>query len=276
MTDLPSQARWASRIRVILVEPEKEGNIGSIARSMKNFGLSNLLLVSPKAPIGDEAYRYAVHGEDVLEKARIFATLAGALKGTDLVVGTTAKRSRSTRNLLRTAVSPPQLASRMSETKSPVALLFGRESSGLTNAELQQCNIIVNVPASEDYGVLNIATAASIVFYELFKVRSANPSSLEPSTQSVRRLASLFAELTRTADIPLHRRRLADRAFRNILAKSAISRREVSLVMGVLRRIRDKTRSQSVKLRKTSRRTRSAKPKTKHWKRGPASGSQQV
>lgn len=237
-----------------MVEPEKEGNIGSIARSMKNFGLANLLLVSPKIPIGDEAYRYAMHGKEVLEKGQVFETLTDALKGTDLVVGTTAKMSTSTRNLLRTAIDPPQLASRVSGMKSSVALLFGRESSGLTNAELQQCNIIVNIPASEDYNVLNIATAASIIFYELFKVRSTHCSSLGPSAQSVRRLVSLFVELTRIADIPLHRRRLADRAFRNVLAKSAISKREVSLVMGVLRRIRDKTRPHLAKpKRKTIR-----------------------
>ncbi|MCJ7455473.1 hypothetical protein MUP07_01855, partial [Candidatus Bathyarchaeota archaeon] len=85
---------------------------------------------------------------------------------------------------------------------------------------------------------------------------------LEPSAQSVRRLAALFVELTRIADIPLHRRRLADRAFRNVLAKSAISKREVSLVMGVLRRIRDKTRPHLAKpKRKTIRRVVSARHK---------------
>lgn len=262
MTDSSSEVRWGSRFRVVLVEPEKEGNIGSIARSMKNFGLANLLLVSPKTPTGDEAYRYAMHGKDVLENAQVFETLTDALKETDLVVGTTAKMSRSTRNLLRTAIDPPQFASRLSGTKSSVALLFGRESSGLTNAELQQCDLIVNIPASEDYSVLNVATAASIVFYELFKVRSTHPSSLEPSAQSVRRLAALFVELTRIADIPLHRRRLADRAFRNVLAKSAISKREVSLVMGVLRRTRDKTRPHLAKpKRKTIRRVVSARHK---------------
>ena len=268
MTDSSSEVRWRSRFRVVLVEPEKEGNIGSIARSMKNFGLANLLLVSPKILVGDEAYRYAMHGKEVLEKAQVFETLSDALKGTDLVVGTTAKMSRSTRNLLRTAIDPPQLASRVSGTKSSVALLFGRESSGLTNAELQQCNIIVNIPTSEDYGVLNIATAASIVFYELFKVRSTHRSSLEPSAQSVRRLASLFAELTRIADVPLHRRRLADRAFRNVLAKSAISKREVSLVMGVLRRIRDRTRSKLAKPKKTPRRIVSTKHARSHIRNG--------
>lgn len=246
-------AELAPRVRVVLVEPEKEGNIGSVARSMKNFGLTDLSLVSPMTPIGDEAYRFATRGQKILENASTFATLAAALKGVDHVVGTTAIAGTSTRNLLRVAIEPAQLASRLAETRGSVALLFGRESSGLKNEELQRCSMIVTIPANEDYNVLNVATAASIVFYELFKVRYTRPSSLEPSPQSVERLASIFVDLADSADIPLHRKRLADRAFRNVLAKSVISRREVSLIMGVLRRIRDKAESLSAKSSKKTR-----------------------
>jgi TrmH family RNA methyltransferase len=240
-----------SRFRVVLVEPEKERNIGSVARSMKNFGLTDLRLVSPKTSIGDEAYRYATRGREILEKAQVFETLPEALRDVDHVVGTTAIVGRSTRNLLRITIDPAQLASRLAKTTGSVALLFGRESSGLSNTELQQCDLIVSIPASEDYNVLNVATAASIVFYEIFKeVRSAHTTQVEPSRQSVERLASIFSDLADTADLPAHRRRLADRAFRNVLAKSVISRREVSLIMGVLRRIRDKTQSERTRAKK--------------------------
>jgi TrmH family RNA methyltransferase len=210
---------------------------------MKNFGLTDLFLVSPKALVGEEAYRYATHGKEILENAKVVKTLAHALRGAKHVVGTTAIAGTSTRNLLRTAIAPEQLASRLAESRGFAALLFGRESSGLTNTELQECNLIVTIPASEDYGTLNIATAASIVFYELFKASSSGRSSrLEPSEQSIERLASVFSDLADAGDLPAHRKRLADRAFRNILAKSLISRREVSLIMGVLRRVRDRTR----------------------------------
>jgi tRNA/rRNA methyltransferase len=241
----------SARFRVVLVEPEKEGNMGAIARSMKNFGLTDLHVVSPKTPIGDEAYRYATHGKEILERAHIVENLSDALRGVDHVVATTAVVGRSTRNLLRIAIDPAQLASRLAETTGLVALLFGRESSGLSNTELEQCDIIVSIPASEGYNVLNVATAASIIFYELFKFRSVPPSSLEPSRQSVERLASIFARLADYADLPAHRKRLADRAFRNVLAKSVISRREVSLIMGVLRRIKDKTELASTRPKKS-------------------------
>jgi len=233
---------FGSRFRVVLVEPEKEGNIGSIARSMRNFGLSDLRLVSPKVSIGDEAYRYATRGREILEQAKIFKTLPDALRGARHIVGTTAITGTSTRNLLRIAIDPTQLASRLAKSKGAVAVLLGRESSGLTNAELEQCHLVVTIPASKDYNVLNVATAASIMFYELFKARPKIRPSLEPSRQALERLASTFIDLACAVDIPPHRRRLADRAFRNILSKSFLSRREVSLIMGVLRRARDKTK----------------------------------
>jgi tRNA/rRNA methyltransferase len=242
--------KLGQRFRVVLVEPEKEGNIGSIARSMRNFGLTKLCLVSPKMPIGGEAYRYATHGKEILKQARIVHILSDALRGIDHVVGTTAIVGTSSRNILRTAIDPAQLASRLKGTTGSVALLFGRESTGLTNRELQQCNMIVSIPASEEYNVLNVATAASIVFYELHKVRKTPSRLLEPSQQSVERLAAIFTQLAYAADLPSHRRRLADRAFRNVLARSIISRREVSLIMGVLRRVRDNTQLISTKLRK--------------------------
>jgi TrmH family RNA methyltransferase len=234
---------------VVLVEPEKEGNIGSIARSMRNFSLTDLYLVSPKIPVGDEAYRYATRGKEILKKARTVRTLSDALRGVDRVVGTTAIVGTSSRNILRVPIDPAQLASRLAGTTGSVALLFGRESTGLNNRELQQCDVIVTIPASEGYNVLNVATAASIVFYELDVVRQRRPRLLEPSQQSVERLVSIFDQLADLADLPPHRKRLADRAFRNVLAKSVVSRREVSLIMGVLRRIRDKTQLTSSKMR---------------------------
>jgi tRNA/rRNA methyltransferase len=236
-------ANFRTHFRVVLVEPEKEGNIGSIARSMRNFGLTDLCIVSPKTSIGGEAYRYATKGKEILRKARIVKTLHDALSGIDRVVGTTAIVGTSSRNILRLVVDPSQLASRVAGTTGSVALLFGRESTGLSNRELQQCDIIVSIPSCEEYNVLNVAIAASIVFYELYKVRHMRRRSLEPSQLSIDRLVSIFNQLADIADLPSHRKRLADRAFRNVLAKSIISQREVSLIMGVLRKARDKTRT---------------------------------
>lgn len=228
-------------VRVVLVEPEKEGNIGSVARAMKNFDLDDLWIVNSKVPIDGEARAYAMHGLDVLTAARTVKTLTEALEGVDVVAGTSAVVASSTSNLHRVAVTPKQMAEKIRTTKrGRVAIVFGRESSGLNNKELEACDFLVTVPASHNYNVLNIATAASIVFYELFQLKT--PKSIElASGDSKRRLLAEFDRLARECDLQPHKRRLAQRAFRNIISRSFISRREASLLIGVFRKALSKT-----------------------------------
>jgi tRNA/rRNA methyltransferase len=222
-------------IRVILLEPEKSGNIGAVARSMKNFNLSDLRIVNPKAKIDGEARAYAMRGLSVLESAKIVPSLEKALKGVDVVVGTSSVEARSSSNVSRVAITPRQLAERATSTKGTVAVVFGRESTGLTNQELGECDFMVTIPASRDYNVLNVATAASIVFYELFQKAVVRRLGLA-SQSSKRRILAQFDQLMGKCDLPPHRRRLAQRAFRNVISRSFISRREASLLVGVFRK----------------------------------------
>jgi len=226
-------------IRVILLEPEKSGNIGAVARSMKNFNLSDLRIVNPKAKIDGEARAYAMRGLSILESARIVPSLEKALKGVDVVVGTSSVEARSSSNVSRVAITPRQLADRATTTKGTMAVVFGRESTGLTNQELGECDFMVTIPASRDYNVLNVATAASIVFYELFHKAAVRRLGLA-SQPSKRRLLAKFDELMGKCDLQPHRRRLAQRAFRNVISRSFISRREASLLVGVLRKATSK------------------------------------
>jgi len=222
-------------VRVVLLEPEKPGNIGAIARSMRNFDLNDLWIVNPKTMIDGEARAYAMRGLQILESARNVQTLNEALKNIHVVVGTSSVAARSSSNVSRVAITPKQLAERVSSTKGSVALVFGRESSGLTNQELDACDFMVTIPASHDYNVLNVATAASIMFYEIFHKTKARQDELasEPSKQ---RLLIQFDRLTRKCEMQSHRRRLAQRALRNVISRSFISRREASLLVGVFRK----------------------------------------
>lgn len=223
-------------VRVVLLEPEKEGNIGSIARAMKNFGLNYLWIVNPKIHVASEAIAYAMHGSDVLTAARTVRTLNKALEEVDLVVGTSAIVASNTSNLLRVAITPRQMAERVgSIKKGKVAIVFGRESSGLNNRELEACDFLVSVPASRNYNVLNIAMAASIVFYEIFQVKCTKRIELA-SGDSKRRLLKEFDRVAKGLDLQSHKRRFACRAFRNIISRSSISRREASLLIGVFRK----------------------------------------
>jgi tRNA/rRNA methyltransferase len=222
-------------VRVVLLEPEKQGNIGAIARSMRNFDLNDLWIINPKTRIDGDARAYAMRGLQILESAKTVQTLDEALKDIHVVVGTSSVAASSSSNVARVAITPKQLAERVSSTKGSIALVFGRESSGLTNHELDACDFMVTIPASRDYNVLNVATAASIMFYEIFHKTKTQQDELasEPSKQ---RLLIQFDLLTRKCEMQSHRRRLAQRALRNVISRSFISTREASLLVGVFRK----------------------------------------
>ena len=224
------------RVRVVLVEPEKPGNIGAVARSMKNFNLYDLWIVNSKTPLTLEARAFATHGYDVLTRAKKVKTLKQGLRNLDLVVGTSSIVATSKSNLARVPVTPFELARRISTFKGNMGILFGRESSGLSNEEVEACDFIVTIPASGKYNVLNIASAASIVFYELFRARTARRGPMLASKAVKVRLLLQFGRLVNLTGVQRHKRRLVQRSFRNIISRSFMTRREASLLLGVFRR----------------------------------------
>ncbi len=229
-----------SSVRVILLEPETSGNIGSVARSMKNFQLNDFWIVNPKTPINGEAKAFAMKGLDVLSSARIVNTLRTALRGIDLVVGTSSVAATSTSNLSRLSITPSELAEKIRTAKGKVALVFGRESSGLSNKEVEACDLMVTIPASQDYNVLNIAIAASIIFYEIFQQRITRRRLELASKPAKQRLLVQFNRLVKRCEIKQHRHRLVQRAFRNVISRSFISKREATLLVGVFRKAESK------------------------------------
>jgi tRNA (cytidine32/uridine32-2'-O)-methyltransferase len=152
-------------IRIVLVHPSHPGNIGGVARAMKNMGLGRLYLVAPKRFPDEQAEWRAASAGDVLESAVVTETLAEAVGDCQFVVGTSARGRRIPWPLL----DPRHCAERIGREsgRGEVAVLFGREDRGLTNDELKVCNLHLNIPTSEDYSSLNLAMAVQIVCYEL-------------------------------------------------------------------------------------------------------------
>ena len=152
-------------LRIVLVGTQHPGNIGSAARAMKTMGLERLLLVQPQRFPHDEAIALAAGADDVLERAEIHAGLDSALAGCRLVFGTTARR--------RTVPMPeysPREAARLlvdAAAEHPVAVVFGRERTGLENDELQRCHAAVCIPANPGYSSLNLAAAVQVLAYEV-------------------------------------------------------------------------------------------------------------
>lgn len=154
-------------LRVVLVEPEGCENVGRIARLMNNFGLDDLVIVSPKCDIlSTETLNYAVHSEEILKNAKIYNSLKNVISDCDVAIAF----SRRIGQFRRRDFYLPELGEFVSLHKyHKVALVFGREKNGLTNEEINLCDVICVIPTSESLPSINLAEAVGIVIYELFK-----------------------------------------------------------------------------------------------------------
>ncbi|MBS7654904.1 RNA methyltransferase [Candidatus Bathyarchaeota archaeon] len=224
-------------VRVVLVEPEYEANIGYIARVMKNFGLTELYIVKPKVILSSEALIFAAHAKDVVRKAVTVNSIQEAIKGVEIIIGTTAKPAKSSRNILRISIKPEDVAGKIKALTGKAALLFGRESSGLSNEELGLCNLILSIPADENYPTLNVSHAAAIVFYELYKNKLVDKIQEKLERNHLIRLTSVFNEVLLELNIPKHKLNLTQIAFQKMLLKGITASREATLMLGAFRRI---------------------------------------
>ncbi|RUO62559.1 tRNA (cytosine(32)/uridine(32)-2'-O)-methyltransferase TrmJ [Pseudidiomarina insulisalsae] len=154
-----------ANLRIILVNTSHTGNIGSVARAMKTMGLSELTLVDPVQKPDSHASALAAGATDVLQRAQIVSTLSEAIHDCGMVIGTSARN----RTLDWPLLGPREAAAQaLAESQNhKVALVFGRESSGLTNEELQQCTHHVHIPTNPDYSSLNLAMAVQTLAYEV-------------------------------------------------------------------------------------------------------------
>ena len=152
------------RIRIVMVEPSHPGNIGAAARAMKTMGLSDLRLVCPREYPSAEATSRASGAGDVLAEARVCANLDEAIGDATLIAGTSARR----RSIPWPRITARQFSGELARQpeSAQVAILFGRESAGLTNDELHRCHLHVALPTNPEYGVLNVAAAVQLLAYE--------------------------------------------------------------------------------------------------------------
>lgn len=163
------------RIRIVLIHTSHPGNIGAAARAMKTMGLTDLYLVSPHEFPHHKADEMASGATDVLKNAKVVSTLEEAIGDCGLVIGTSARE----RSIPWPLLTPREMTERIKQEGSdhPIAILFGREHSGLTNEELQRCHFHLNIPANPDYSSLNLAAAVQVIAYEL-RVASLTKSTV--------------------------------------------------------------------------------------------------
>jgi tRNA (cytidine32/uridine32-2'-O)-methyltransferase len=229
-------------IRIVLVNTSHPGNIGGVARAMKNMGLSRLYLVEPRQFPHEEADWRAASAGDVLQSAVVTPTLEEAIGDCQFVVGTSARERRIPWPLL----DPRQCAQRMASAsgQQQVAVLFGREDRGLTNEELKLCNLHLHVPTAEAYSSLNLAMAVQIVCYELRMLqaqpelpRSEDDQWDTPFT-SVENMERFYVHLEQTlTDIefldPAAPRQLMSR-LRRLYSRVRLDEMELNILRGIL------------------------------------------
>ncbi|MHC1579112.1 MAG: RNA methyltransferase [Candidatus Alkanophagales archaeon] len=225
-------------VRVILVEPKLEENIGAVARVMKNFGFSELYLVRPHG-VGRRALAVASHAADVVENCVIAPSLEEALRGSDVAVGTTAKLAASERRHLRAFLTPRELR-RVCRGGGKVSVVFGREDIGLLNEELKMCDVVVHIPTDPRYPVMNVSHAAAVILYELYlgverrgvKGRFGRPASFEERAQFYEHLMQ-FLDRIQYAE---HKRERVLLVVKRIFGRAAVTSRELRALRGVLRK----------------------------------------
>ncbi len=220
---------------VVLVEPEHSGNVGAVARVMKNFGFFSLVIVRPKCNIlSDEAISRSKHARDVLYNATITKKLN--FRGYDYVIGTTAKTG-SDYNLLRIALAPRQAFSILADRKGKAALVMGREGIGLKKAELEKCDIIVRIPSSEKYPTLNLSHALAILLYELSS--SSKKETMELCTGKDKQIILDYINeiLNNLSFATRDKKETQVILWRKVIGRMMLTKREAFGVMGLLRKI---------------------------------------
>ena len=224
-------------LTVVLFEIQTPGNLGAIARVMKNFGFKDLILINPKCDKDDnEALARAMHAKDVLSSAKIEDI--SCLDTFDTVVGTTAKTG-SDYNIPRVPITPKEFAKKAKSSDSNIALLIGREDIGLTNEEISLCDFVVKIPSSKEYSTLNISHALAILLYESFQSSDLDEKKWPSITNKEKKV--LFEKINKITDkmyfTTEEKREIQKKVWQRVIGKAMLTKREAFALLGFFRKL---------------------------------------
>lgn len=229
-------------LRIILVEPREAGNVGAVARAMKNFGFDELWIVGEHPQLLPISGWWASGAEDVLAQARFAATLQEAVAGAHVTVATTSMRGRTT----PVTFTPKTLSAKFASiaNEQTLALVFGREDSGLTREELVLCQHTAAIPTNDRFPTMNLAQSLCVFAYELSSIeRSPAPREL-PDAAAIERVHQRARDLLLEVGF-LHESN-PDRIYddlRAMVARADLDAREATILLGIIRQIEWKIRS---------------------------------
>jgi TrmH family RNA methyltransferase len=245
------QAMSLAAIRIVLVEPSHPGNIGAVARAMKNMALEHLILVRPKNFPHPEAQARASGADDLLARARVVASVSEAVADCGYVAATTSRPRDTNFRVLDLHEAAARIFSETS--RGPAAVLFGAERTGLTNEELALAHLLIRIPANPVYPSLNLAMAVQLACYELFRA-AGSPADSRPLSEPTVPLA-VGADMERfyehlqavMDDAEFHDRtpggtHLMTR-IRRLFQRCEMDQNEVNILRGILTAVQNKRRS---------------------------------
>jgi len=222
----------------VLVEPVYQGNVGSVARAMKNFGYTDLVLVNP-CKLEGQARAMASHARDILEGARVTSTVDEAVEGANLLVGTTGVASMKGGEHIRLPLyTVRELKDRLKGFSGTVAILFGREDDGFNNAELKSFDMLITIPTSEIYPIMNLSHAVAVVLYELSELEGGSSPLAEGF--DLKLLYRHMEDLLEKINYPPHKKDKTFLMLRRIFGRAGLTPREVQTLRGIIKKIERK------------------------------------
>jgi TrmH family RNA methyltransferase len=237
-------------IRIVLVAPSHPGNIGAVARAMKNMGLAQLVLVRPRHFPDPEATARASGADDLLCAARSVASLAEALDGCGFVTATTSRDRDQYFRVIDVRDAATRLVAEAQ--RSPAAVVFGAERTGLTNEELETAHALTRIPASPVYPSLNLAMAVQLVAYEIYRAQGVAPAAAAVSGAAPLASAQAMERLYVHLGAVLEEIDFRDRTqkgthlmsrIRRFLQRAELDENEVNILRGILTAVQSKRRS---------------------------------
>jgi tRNA (cytidine32/uridine32-2'-O)-methyltransferase len=229
-----------SQIRIVLVQTTHPGNIGAAARAMKNMSLTDLVLVQPRSFPSHDASARAAGADDILGAARVVGSLSDAVADCRLVIGASARL----RSVAWPQLSPREAAAAATReaVNAPVALVFGRESAGLSNEELDLCSHLVHIPTNPAFSSLNVAMAVQVLAYEVMVARQEQHSGQSAPeiavSASAAQMQGLFGHLEQALDdigfLEAGRSEKLLRRLRRLFHRAAPDEVEINILRGIL------------------------------------------
>jgi TrmH family RNA methyltransferase len=223
---------------IVLIQPEHDGNIGAVARSMLNFGINDLRVVGRSGEWSEESRRRAKNAQDVLDDSRMVDSIEEAVSDCSLVIGTSGKREDGDKIAMRHFLLPEELPDRLSGTDGRVAIVLGPEGKGLLNKQLAMCDLLVTIPTWEGYPILNLSHAVSIICFSWYvNSDSSKPPGtggrlLDPNLRD--KLRSEVRRLVEAMPTKDHKRNGIEETLLRVILRGLPKDDEIHRILGVI------------------------------------------